>query len=221
MRALGVEIEIPPEWLDCEALIIRTGDEHTMLVFDTRGGSAAYAIWVQLVARAPITLLGCQIRSYLDDQIVLASLTDNGQFYKHGAMEFPKRQVLNSRLENGLSLRRGQMIEGVILASGLRPIPTAYRHGSHLPCTLGFLDQYGNEISRESPLFVDRTWQPKNVIPQRDTGLYGRSSQFEKITFRHDRERRDSVLSKDKNNAGVRIQERALVEVLKNIVLTQ
>ena len=174
MRARGVEIEIPPEWLDCEPLIIRTGDDHTTLAFDNRDGSAAYAIWVQLVARTPITLLDCEITSPLDDQIVLASFFENGQFCKFGWMEFPQRQVLNSRLENGLSLRRDQMVEGTILASGLRPIPAAYPHGAHLPCTLSFFDQYGNEIiSRQVAVCADRTWKSRKVIAVPDGGLYG------------------------------------------------
>jgi hypothetical protein len=177
MRERGVNLQIPQEWSECEPLIIRTGDDHKTLAFDGKNGSAAYAIWVQLVAREPITLLDCQISSQLDDQIVLASVLEDGQFYKYGPLEFPKRQVLNTRLENGLSLGRGQVIEGTILASGLRPIPAAYRHGYHLPCTLVFYDQYGREISRPISVCADRTWKSRKVIPLSDGGLYGGTPQ--------------------------------------------
>ena len=177
MQAAGVEIEIPDEWADYQPLIIRTGDESTALVFDTSGGSAAYAIWVQFVARRSMTLLDCQITSQWDDQVVLASSFDDREFCKHGAMEFPQRQVLNSRLENGLQLRRGQVIEGMILDWGQRPIPGAYPHLAPVSCTLAFYDQYGDEIARKISVCADRTWQSRKVIPVSDGGLYGGSPQ--------------------------------------------
>ena len=69
MQARGIKVEIA-EWLDSEPLIVRVGDEDDALVFDTYGGSAAYAIWIELVARHSIILSGCQIESAFDDQIV-------------------------------------------------------------------------------------------------------------------------------------------------------
>jgi hypothetical protein len=170
-------MDIPEDWLDCEPLIIRTGDDHTTLVADTQHGNAVYVIWVQLVARAPITLLDCQITSQLDDQILLASPIEDVQYCKHGFMEFPRNQVLNSRLENGLKLRPGQTIEGTILAFGLRPIPAAYWHGGHLPCTIVFTDQYENRFSREIAVCADRTWKSRKIVAVPDGGLYGGTPQ--------------------------------------------
>jgi hypothetical protein len=185
MRARGVNIEIPEEGRDCEPLIIRTGDEHTTMVFDPkRGSSAVYTVWVMLVAKEPITLLGCEIASEFDDQIVVAGLKEQGQFYNFGGREFPKRDVLNPRLESRLSLRRGQMIEGLILASGLHPIPAQYSHGARLACNLIFIDQYGNEIRHNVALFVDRTWQSKRPAAPRPKGsLYGGLPQCPSYNF--------------------------------------
>ena len=179
MRARGVEMEISEKLLDCEPLIIYTGDEHTALVFDPKEGkSAAYAIWVQLVAREPITVLDCQITTPWDDQIVLVSVTEESRFYKFGGREFPRHEVLNSRLENRLTLKRGQVIEGVILAWGLHSIPAHYPHGHPQPCTLLFIDQYEREISREIRVSADRTWKGKKAVPLPDGGLYGGSPQY-------------------------------------------
>ncbi len=177
MRAAGVEIEIPEEWLDHQALIIRASDTQTNLVFDSPAGCAAYAMWVQLVARESTTLLDCQITSQLDNEIVLASFPGQDQFCKLGPMEFPKRQLLNSRLENGLSIRRGQVIEGTILGWGRQPIPAACWDGIQVPCTLAFRDQYGEEISHQTAVCCDRTWKTKKVVRPSDGGLYGGSPQ--------------------------------------------
>jgi hypothetical protein len=66
------------------------------------------------------------------------------------------------------------MVEGVILATGVHPIPKAYRHGQSVPVTLAFLDHNQNEISQIADLFVDRMWKPKRKSAPRKSGLYDR-----------------------------------------------
>ena len=64
------------------------------------------------------------------------------------------------------------MFEGMILAMGYKPIPSAYRHGMLAPFELTFLDQHENEIRHEAELFVDRTSKRKNMVVRPRTGLY-------------------------------------------------
>ena len=173
MLAAGIEMKIPPEWLECAPVIIRTGDENSAEVFDPRKGvSAAYAIAVQLVARQRITLMDCRITTDWDDEILLANPTESNQLYLFGGREFPKREVLNHRLEDPLPLGRGQVVEGTILASGLRPIPDYYDHGSRLSCILAFIDSDENEISQKVPLYANRAWKCKHPGSRRGAGLY-------------------------------------------------
>ena len=209
-------------------MIIRPGDDHSTFVFDARDGSAAYAIWVQLVAQSPITLLGCGITSQLDDQIVLASFPENSQFGKHGAMEFPKREVLNSRLENRLPLRSDQVIEGTILAWGQRPIPAAYWHGAQVPCTLAFYDQDGNKISRQVSVYADRTWKSKKVISLPHGGLYGGSPQPEveninetmRLMYLELTQPEKAWAEREKKKARISAREATPVEIFKKSELT-
>jgi hypothetical protein len=174
MRAAGVELEIPAEWLDCEPLIIRTGDVMIERVFDAPGGNAGYSLWVDLLAQTAITLMDCQISSPWDDQIIMDESIKDPQFHEVNIREF---QVLNERLENGLSLRPGQRVQGRIVASGLLPIPDRYTTGSRAECTLLFVDQYDVPFSREISLSVERMAKPKPGVYQASGGLYAGSPQ--------------------------------------------
>jgi hypothetical protein len=168
MRDAGINIDIPEEWRDCAQLIIETG-EYNSEVFDTRGGgSAAYALAVRLIPQKSITLLDYRITTPWDDEIVLANPPVIGQFYLHGGKEFSKESVLNSRLEKSLLLRAGQVVEGTILACGLKRIPDSVQHGSRPPCNLVFIDHCQNEISQEFPLIADRLWKRALLAPRRD-----------------------------------------------------
>jgi len=178
MLAAGIDLEIPREWLDCEPLTIRTGHDLGR-VFNNKYRNACYCIWVQIVARAEITLTECQISSPFDDDIVLPD--EDEQLDRLGSFDAP---ILNSRLGNGLSLRPGQMIEGSIVGFALWPIPDSYPNGSRVNCNLTFLDQYDEAISHEVSLFVDRPATPKRTVSRTqeelsraDEGLYGRRPQ--------------------------------------------
>jgi len=63
------------------------------------------------------------------------------------------------------------MIEGVILATGLEPIPKEYVQGMTLPFKLAFEDQFRNEISAEAELSVDRSTKPRPRLV-RPTSIY-------------------------------------------------
>jgi hypothetical protein len=94
-----------------------------------------------------------------------------------GRLEYPRKQLLNQRIEDALRLRAGQMVEGVILAAGRNPIPDAYCHGLIVPITLAFLDQNENESLQDAELFVDRMWKSKRKFALRGNGLYDRDSE--------------------------------------------
>jgi hypothetical protein len=89
-----------------------------------------------------------------------------------GKIDFPRGQMLNMRIMNGLSLNSGDMVEGWILASGSHRMPEAFSHGLTVPFTLVFSDQNENEIQKDGEIFVDRTWKPDNERESRGSGLY-------------------------------------------------
>ena len=133
-------------------------------------------IELELVARNSITLPRCEIRSRFDDQIELASFPESDPIWRLGRLEFPREGVLNLRLENSLRLFRGRVVEGTILASGLRPLSKDHRHGQRLECTLVFYDAFGDEIAKDISLLVDRTSERKRMVRQSGGGLYGKPS---------------------------------------------
>jgi hypothetical protein len=67
------------------------------------------------------------------------------------------------------------MVEGVILATGSKPVPEAYC-GTVVPLDLTFADQFGSEISVRAELFADRSVRPKKAGGRQGTGLYGPSA---------------------------------------------
>jgi hypothetical protein len=93
---------------------------------------------------------------------------------RFGHLQYPRRQVLNPRIANSMRFAPGQMIEGVILATGANPIPETYRHGLVVPIQLTFLDQNRIDIQKNAELFVDRLSKPKRKLVSRKTGLYDR-----------------------------------------------
>ena len=180
MVAAGVKIQIREEWRESaraldKTLDIAVGGGLATFVFDLTAGRAGYVISVRLVGQALGTLLDCQLTTSWDDYIVLASFDDGGDsMCRLGLVEYPRDQVLNLRIQNSLRLQPGQMIEGVILATGVNPIPEAYGHGQIVPITLAFLNQNENQIRETADLFVDRLWKPKPKFAPRKTGLFDR-----------------------------------------------
>ncbi|MGC2183852.1 MAG: hypothetical protein WA637_11260 [Terriglobales bacterium] len=180
MVAAGVKIQIREEWRESaraldKTLDIAVGGGLATFVFDMMAGCAGYVISVRLVGQALGTVLDCRLTTSWDDEIVLASFNDEGDsMCRLGLLQYPRDQVLNLRIQNSLRFQRGQMIEGVILATGVNPIPEAYRHGLIVPITLALLDQNENQVRETADLFVDRLSKPKNKFVPRKTGLFDR-----------------------------------------------
>ena len=143
------------------------------LIFNLPGGLAGYAIWLRLVALKSGLILPeeCQITTEFGDQIVLESFSRRFPLCKLGQCEFRPEEVLNDRFPLKFH-RRGHMIEGVILATGLEPIPKQYLQRMRVPFKLAFEDQFGNEISTEAELSVDRTMRPTSRLDRPTSSLH-------------------------------------------------
>jgi hypothetical protein len=183
LQADGLDFEIPEELLEnSRAVDITVAGGPVSWVFES-SGVTFYAIEVRLVAERPDTLLDCRIRTDWDNHIVLRSFDDYRPLCRLGSLDYPRAEVLNHRIENGLRFdRRGDWFEGMILANGLRPIPEKYRDGAIVPVQLTFEDVFGEEISETGRLFVART-EKQRPAEQRGTGLNGpsRSSELRRL----------------------------------------
>jgi hypothetical protein len=175
LREGGVELEIPEDLLEgrraVDIVVARGGGS---MVIESSNGGVHYAVWVRLVARYACMLLGCRVTTKWDSDISLNSYDDQALLCRLGLVEYSQEEVLNQQIENSLRFNhRGDMVEGVILATGIRPIPQAFRHGFLLPFRLTLEDQLENEISVEAELCVDWTAKPTRFTAQCGTGLYG------------------------------------------------
>jgi hypothetical protein len=166
MQAEGIDVEVPelrlqqPGPLD----ILIAGGPATG-IFDLPGGGAAFVIWVRLVAGRPVTVLDCAMTTAWDDQIVLQGFFDERTpLWRLGHVAFPRSQVLNMRIMDSLHLGYHKMVEGVILFTGLKPMPESFHHGMIAPFTLVLVDQNENEVRVQAELFVDRTWQHERKV---------------------------------------------------------
>ena len=163
MRAEGIDVNSPddsPEYVP--ALDITVVGGLVSLIFNLPSGLAGYAICLRLVARKSGLILPeqCEITTKFDDQIVLECFDPGGPECRLGQCRHQKSEVLNDRFPLEFH-RRGHMVEGVILATGLRPIPKEYAQGMTVPFQLTVCDQFRNEISVESKLSVDRSTAPR------------------------------------------------------------
>jgi len=141
------------------------------LIFNLAWGLAGYAIALRLVAlRSGLIVTEPQITTKTDDQIELEFVDLAGQLCRLGQCQYYKPEVLNHRFP--LKLASGSVVEGVILATGLKPIPRQYRQGMIMPFTLTFWDQLGNPISVvEAAGSVDRSTTPRQRLVRRKSSL--------------------------------------------------
>jgi hypothetical protein len=177
LQAEGHDVEISEEWREnAPAMDIEVGAPWENMVFELRsGGTGYYAIWLRLVAkRAGVILLDYDITSDWDDQILLLNIDVGNPRCKLGWFEIERSEILNSRIENYIRFpHRGDMVEGWVLASGLRPIPQQYREGTRVPFQLTFRDQFQQEAGVHAALSVLPSRKRENPPVRPRPGLYG------------------------------------------------
>lgn len=81
--------------------------------------------------------------------------------------DFPRGDVLNHRVGPQGILRRGDAMDGWLLAQSFEPIPNRYAQGSFLPICLSILDQFDAEEQLTVELHVDRTAEQPRPRPAR------------------------------------------------------
>ena len=175
LHSAGLDVDVPEEWLqDSHFLDVAVAGGLATGVFDLPNAGVGYAICVRLVAmRAGLILSHYQIRTKWDDQISPLNFDERSPICNLGWFSYSRNEVLNQHLDNSLRFHyRGQLIEGTILAMGLRPIPATYRTGARIPFQLTFGDPLGHKIEVEAELHVDRIAKRKNATVRRGSGFY-------------------------------------------------
>lgn len=175
LRQAGVEIKILEELLVSARAIdfyLASPDGLGSMVSQSSNGGVHYVVWVRMVARHAGSLLDCQLTTRWDHNILLNSFNDRAAC-KLGEVDYPQADVLNQRIEESLRFcHRGNIVEGVILATGIRPIPEAFRQGMLMPFELSFEDEFENQTIVAGDLSVNRTARSKELPARCGTGLW-------------------------------------------------
>jgi hypothetical protein len=175
LQAEAIDVEIPEDGQEnSRALDIVVAGPTESAVFESATGGVNYAVLARFVAlRSGLTLSEWSLCTHYDEQIVPESFEDGSPECKLGGREYQLREVLNMRIEKDLVLRRGQIVEGWLLATGIAPIPAEYRNFAVVPFHLSLWDQFGNEIDAEGKLSVLRKARRDDIAVQKGRSLYG------------------------------------------------
>jgi hypothetical protein len=142
------------------------------LIFNLPNGLAGYAVRVRFVAvqSGLIVLEDFEITTKFDSQVV-AECFEGLPLCRVGQCVYPASEVLNDRFP--LKLRHRDRVEGVLLATGLEPIPKEFLQGMNVPLDLVVWDQFRNEIRTVSQLSVDRSTRLRPRLERPTPSLFG------------------------------------------------
>ena len=175
MQAEGISVEIPQLWLEhSRPLDVRIAPPPISEAFERPSGGVSYAVWVRLRSRMRCMIEHASIVVPWDDQLELDSPDEKNAIYQVGSQHFRLKTVLNLRIENTLRFARGgEVVEGVILATGLWRFPEGYVTGQSVPFTLHLYDQYGDAMEEEGNLFVQRAGRSDRKDEGKGEDLFG------------------------------------------------
>jgi hypothetical protein len=130
----------------------------TATVFGTSRGATVYEVWLSMVARRPTELRYLDMCTDFDDEIVLENRDIGGEFWHLGGKVYREHTLLNPLLSDDLRFSRpGKQFQGILLATGLAPIPAEFRHGQSVPLKLQFTESDGFRFTVQAELYVDHT----------------------------------------------------------------
>jgi hypothetical protein len=186
LRASGIDVEIPEDLLvDSHALDIQIAPPYVNIIRQLAGGTVAYAIWIRLVALRPNVILEySQLASGWDQDLFQISANEKGLYYLGRGFEFTRAEVLNHLIEERHCFhRRGDSVEGWLLATGLEPIPDAYRNNTSVPVDVSFTDQFGVDCVSPAYALMERSahYKAPTLRKRNSAGLYAPNLRSESI----------------------------------------
>jgi len=175
--AIGLDIDIPEELReDSRVLDIYIAPPYINIIRQLPSGPVAYAIWVRLLALRPNVILeDSQLASGWDQDLFQISANKKGLYYLRQGFNFTRTEVLNHLIEERHCFHhRGDSVEGWLIASGLKPIPDAYRNNTPVPVDVSFTDQFGVDYVSSAYALVERSARHKAPILRKENsaGLY-------------------------------------------------
>ena len=165
LQAAGLECQIPNEMQEnFHDLDIFVAPREGNILCELPSGVTAYAIWVRLTAlRNNLRLENCRIMSDWDPESIALCQNQKGVYRIGQAVHLTQEETINQRIENGLKFHhRGDVAEGWLIASGLRPIPDMYRDWMITKLSLTFTDQFGRDYTEQAQANLQRSGTSKD-----------------------------------------------------------
>jgi hypothetical protein len=177
LQAEGHSIEIPEELQeDSRALDIHIASPYINIIRQLAGGTVACAILARLVALRPNVILeDSQLSLAWDPDVFPLSNNGKSRYYFQRGFDFTREEVLNHLIEGRLCLHhRGDSVEGWLLATGLKPIPDAYRNNTSVPVDVSFTDQFGVDYVSQGYALMERSahYKASTLRKENSAGLY-------------------------------------------------
>jgi hypothetical protein len=114
------------------------------------GLDTIFSIWVRIVVKASRMIIEAEVSTPEWDEDVFpvdeprrASCSRIPNYVLPGGSSFSMDQVLNHRLDGHEILRRGDVLDGLILAQSCNPLPSSYAEGSRVKIELCLRNQFG------------------------------------------------------------------------------
>ena len=160
LAAAGAAIEISETALSpLSALRINQyGPGFHNIIVNLNPGRITVIIGVRLLAvRTGIRVCDCEYTlPWKGPELFLWTASEGSTYRLAKGLEFSRDEVLNHRIEEGMPLRRGLPVEGVLVATGFAPLPEQYSHGVPVNVAISLIDQFDNAFPLEVELRVNR-----------------------------------------------------------------
>jgi hypothetical protein len=150
LRAGGADLDLPagmpssPPWLIVEHSPL-SGRANVV------GMDTIFSLWVRIVVKASRMIIEAEVSApewdedvFLVDEPRRVSCSHSPRYVFADGSSFGLDQVLNHRLDGHETLCRGDVLEGLILAQGLSPLPPNYPEGSRVKIELSLRNQFGD-----------------------------------------------------------------------------
>jgi len=181
LASAGVAIEIPEPILSepSPLRIDQNGPQYNQIVFNRNQFRLGLIVGVRLLAlRSGIEICDCHFALPWEDLgLFLWDVSAESKRYRFTkGLEFDREEVFNSRIVEGLSLRVGEPVEGLLIATGSAPLPARYCHGAAVNAELTFVDQFDRHCSEKMELLVNRrVGETLNIAgPRKGSTLFDR-----------------------------------------------
>jgi hypothetical protein len=147
-------------------------------------GGYGIAIWVRIIALiSGINVCDCEVTPQWgeDNGICLVDMPERVPYYTvPGGFEYPLDEVLNHRFFGRRYLKRGQMLQGVVIAQSFGSPPAWCINGISIGVELHLFDQFGNPHPLKVDLRLTRD-ATGTERPRHFAGLYGPSTSRESM----------------------------------------